>query len=174
LCRVVGSSPERHISFLPLRRDLMAMAVSTDPWAVNDMATPRPGPDPVLPSGLIWLRFPGSLPKSAASLPDGMRPFARIIENAPSVTLSLVPEGGRLAMKLDVLCRNEQEAADLASQLTSVTELARNMFAREHQTPNPADFSGVVTAGAFHNESARLLGSWPIERVFVQNLLGTQ
>ena len=174
LCRVVGSSPDRHISFLPLRRDLMAMAVSTDPWAVNDMATPRPGPDPVLPSGLIWLRFPGSLPKSAASLPDGMRPFARIIENAPSVTLSLVPEGGRLAMKLNVLCRNEQEAADLASQLTSVTELARNMFAREHQTPNPADFSGVVTAGAFHNENARLLGSWPIERVFVQNLLGTQ
>jgi hypothetical protein len=44
----------------------------------------------------------------------------------------------------------------------------------EHQTPNPADFSSVVTSGVFHHEGARLLGSWPIERAFVQNLLGTQ
>jgi hypothetical protein len=168
---VVGSAPDRHISFLPLRRDLMALAVSNGAFAVDDLARPRSGPNPALPDGLIWLKFPGSLPKSAASLPDGMRPFARIVENAPSVTLSVVPEGARLAAKLEVLCRNEQEAGDLASQLTSVTERARSMFAREHQTANPADFSGIVTSGVFHNEGAHLLGSWPIERAFVQNLL---
>jgi len=171
LCRVVGSAPDRHISFLPLRRDLMALAVSNENFAVDDLARPRAGPDPVVPDGLIWLKFPGSLPKSAGSLPDGMRPFARIVENAPSVTLSLAPDGSRLAAKLEVVCRNEQEAGDLAAQLASVTETARNMFAREHQVPNPADFSGVVTSGVFHHEGARLLGSWPIERAFVQNLL---
>ena len=48
LCRVVGSVPDRHISFLPLRRDLMAMAVSTDQYAVNDLASPRPGPYPTM------------------------------------------------------------------------------------------------------------------------------
>lgn len=174
LCRVVGSTPDRHISFLPLRRDLMAMAVSTDQFAVNDLAGSRPGPYPAMPEGLVWLRFPGSLPKSAGNLPDGARPFARIIENAPNVTVSFVPEGDRLAAKLEILCRTPQEAIDLASQLAAVTEMAKSLFAREHQTPSPADFSGVVTSGVFRTEGPRLLGTWPIERSFVQNLLGTQ
>jgi hypothetical protein len=67
-----------------------------------------------------------------------------------------------------------QEANDLAAQLAAKTELARSLFAREHQTPSPADFSGVITSGVFRTEGSRLLGTWPIGRAFVQNLLGTQ
>jgi len=174
LCRVVGSKPDRHISFLPLRRDLMAMAVSSDQWAVNDLTAQRSGPNPTMPEGLVWLRFPGSLPKSAGHIPDGLGAFARIVENAPSVTISFVPDGNRLAAKLDILCRSTQEANDLAAQLAATTEMARSLFAREHQAPNPADFSGIVTSGVFRTEGSRLLGTWPIERAFVQNLLGTQ
>jgi hypothetical protein len=174
LCRLVGSTPDRHISFLPLRRDLMAMAVSTDAWAVNDLAnSPPSGPSPSMPEGLIWLRFPGSLPMSSANLPAGMEGFARIVENAPMVTISFAPEGDRLTARLDVLCRNDAEAADLAAQLTAVTDRARTMFANEHVAPNPADFSGLVTSGVFHNQGTHALGTWPISRAFVQNLLGT-
>ena len=174
LCRLTGSNAERHISFLPLHSDLMAMAVSTEAYAVTDLATPRPGPYPPMPEGLVWLRFPGSLPKSAASLPPGTGSLARIIENAPSVTILFVPEGDRLAAKLEIHCRNEQEAADLASQLTASTQLARSLIEREHMTPNTADFSSFITSGTFHNEGAELRGHWPIERAFVQNLLGSQ
>jgi hypothetical protein len=174
LCRVIGSTPDRHISFMPLRSDLMAMAVSTDQYAVTVLGAPRPGPNPQMPEGLVWLRFPGSLPATAPALPDGMRPFARIVANSPMVTLSFVPDGSRLSAKLEIECRSAMEAADLVTQFTSVTELARSLFAREHQAPNPADFSGVITAGSFRSEGARLLGTWPIERAFVQNLLGTQ
>ena len=174
LCRVVGSTPDRHISFLPLRRDLMAMAVSTDQYAVVDLAVPRPAPYPAMPQGLVWLRFPGSLPKSVGNLPDGAASFARIIENSPTVTISFVPDGGRLSAKLEILCRSPQEAIDLASQFAAVTEMARSLFAREHKTPSAGDFSGIVTSGVFRTEGSRLLGAWPIERTFVQNLLGTQ
>jgi len=174
LCRVVGSEADRHISFLPLRRDLMAMAVSPEPYAVNDLSIARPGPNPKMPEGLVWLRFPGWLPKYAGSLPDGMRPFARIVENSPSVTVSFVPDGDRLAAKLEIQCRSPLEAADLVTQFSSVTETARSLFAREHQTPNPADFSGIVTSGSFRSDGARLEGTWPIARAFVQNLLGTK
>ena len=174
LCRVAGSGPDRRISFMPLRRDLMAMAVSSDAYAVEGLANARSGPNPPVPEGLVWLTFPGSLPKSAWNLPDGVSPFARIVENAPRVTLSFVPEDDRLAARLEVRCRTEQEAADLATQLTSTTQLLRGMIEREHQKPNPADFSGVLTSGVFRSEGARLLGNWPIERAFVQNLLGTQ
>jgi len=174
LCRVVGSTPDRHISFLPLRRDLMAMAVSTDQYAVNDLASPRPGPYPTMPEGMVWLRFPGSLPKQAGNLPAGTASFARIIENAPVVTISFVPDGDHLSAKLDILCRSPREASDLAAQLAATTETARKAFALENQTPSPADFSGIITSGVFHTQGARLLGAWPIAREFVQNLLGTQ
>lgn len=174
LCRVTGSAPDRHISFLPLRGDLMAMAVSTDQWAVNELASPRSGPYPVMPAGVVWLRFSGSLLKSAPKLPDGTVSLARIIENAPVVTISFVPDGSRLAAKLVIDCASAQEANDLAGQLAAKTELARSLFAREHQSPNAADFSGIVTSGVFRTDGARLLGEWPIERAFVQNLLGTQ
>ena len=45
-------------------------------------------------------------------------------------------------------------------------------FARERQTPNPADFSGVLTSGAFSSQGRRVVGHWPIERSFVQYVLG--
>jgi hypothetical protein len=174
LCRLAGSAPDKQISFMPLRQDLMAMAVSDDAYAVYQLASVRSGTAPAIPTGLIWLEFPGSLPKSFKVLPDGARAFARIIENAPSVTLSFAPDRDRLAAKLEIRCRNEQEAADLASQLTSATGLVRSMIEREHAKPNPAGFSGIWTSGVFHAEGARLLGYWPIERAFVQNLLETQ
>jgi hypothetical protein len=174
LCRVTGSTPDRHISFLPLRSDLMAMAVSTDPWAVSELAGPRPAPYPAMPTGMVWLRFPGSLLKSATSLPEGTALFARILEEAPMVLISFAPEGKRLAAKLQIDCHSPKEASDLAGEFAARTELARSLFAREHQTPSPADFSGIVTSGVFRTEGTRVLGTWPIELAFVQNLLTTQ
>jgi hypothetical protein len=46
------------------------------------------------------------------------------------------------------------------------------MIARENHSPNPADLSGVLTAGSFHQTDTRVIGYWPIERSFVENLLG--
>lgn len=174
LCRLVGSSPDRHISFLPLRRDLMAMAVSKEAYAVDEIAGTRPGPYSPLPEGLVWVRFPGSLPRTWENLPDGARAFTRIIENAPVVTLSFVAEGDRLVAKLEIDSRDIQEASNLASEFSSTTELARSLIAREHQTPNPADFSGFLTSGVFHTEGNRVLGKWPIERSLIRSLLETQ
>jgi len=174
LCRMVGSTPDRHISFLPLRTDLMAMAVGPEAYAVDEIAAPPVKPYPQVPEGVVWVKFPGSMPRSWQNLPDGARPFARIVENAPSVMVSFVIEGDRLGANLEIECRSAQEASELATQFTSTTELARNLIAREHQTPNPADFSGILTSGVFRAEGSRVLGHWPIDRAFIRSLLGTQ
>jgi hypothetical protein len=47
------------------------------------------------------------------------------------------------------------------------------MIEREHQRPNPADLSGVLTSGTFHSDGSRVVGSWPIEHEFIQNLLAS-
>jgi hypothetical protein len=173
LCRMQGSTPDRRISFFPLQSNLMALAVSQDESAALRLQSGAAGSNAEIPDAPMWIAFPGAALKSAESLPDGTRPFARAVERADSVVLSLQPEGTRMAAKLTVRCHSSQDAADLASQLTATTDLLRKMIAREHQTPNPADLSGVLTAGSFRSQGDRAFGYWPMERVFLENMLGS-
>jgi hypothetical protein len=173
LCRMQGSTPDRRISFFPLQSNLMALAVSQDESAALRLQSSAAGSNAAVPNAPVWIAFPGASLKSAESLPDGTRPFARAIERADSVVLSFVPEDKRLAAKLTVNCRGNQEASDLASQLSATTNLLRQMIAREHQTPNPADLSGVLTSGSFRSEGPRVFGYWPLERSFLENMLGS-
>jgi hypothetical protein len=99
-----------------------------------------------------------------------MRPFARRVGQAESVTLAFAPDGQRLAARLNVLCRNEVDAADVSLELQRITNVLREMIARENQKPNPADLSGVLTAGSFRPDGRRVYGYWPIERSFVENV----
>jgi len=172
LCRMPGSTPDRRISFFPLQSNLMALAVSQDESAALRLQSTAAGSNAEVPDAPVWIAFPGAALKSAESLPDGTRPFARAVERADAVVLSFAPEGQRLAAKLTVRCRSSQDATDLASQLSATTDLLRKMIAREHHTPNPADLSGVLTAGSFRSEGARVFGYWPIERVFLETMLG--
>jgi hypothetical protein len=171
-CRMTGSTLERRISFFPLRSNLMALAVSPDDSAALRLESAVSGPDPQVPAAPVWLSIPTSVLKSSDSLPEGTRMFASGMERAETVTLAFAPEGRGLAARLDVRCRDERDAEDLAAQLTRTTSLLREMMEREHRKPDPADLSGVLTSGAFRNDGRRVLGYWPIERAFVQNVLG--
>jgi len=174
LCRMQGSLPERQISFFPLRSGLMALAVSPDRSAALRLATPAPGPPAVAPLSPVWLSVPVGMLRSGDSMPAGTRMFAHSLSEAESVTLAFAPEGRRLSAKLEVLCRSEIDAADAALELTRVTNVLRQMIARENQNPNPADLSGVLAAGSFRSVGKRVYGYWPIERSFVENLFGAQ
>jgi len=171
LCRLVGSTPERRISFLPIQSGLMALAVSTDETAAVRLATAVPGPDPEIPDAPVWALLPPRFLLSAANLPDGTRPFARAVSEARSVTLALAPEGHRFALKLSVVCDSDQAANDAAAQMTKMTALLRKLIALEKETPSPGDLSGVLVSGTFRNSGNRASGYWPIERVFIENLV---
>ena len=182
LCRMAGSTPDRQISFFPLgfswmrplRGNWMALAVSRDESAALRMQNENPSAAFGLPVAPVWLSIPSAVLKSGENLPTGTRPFARSMANADSVILSFAPDANRLDAKLDVRCHSNQDAAELVSQLSRTTELLRAMIVREHHTPNPADLSGVLTSGSFRNEGPRVFGYWPIERAFLENLLGGQ
>jgi hypothetical protein len=174
LCRVSGSGPERRISFFPVHHNVIAMAASPDEWAALRLASARPGTDPPVPDAPVWLAFPGSLLQSNQKLPDGVRPFARSMQSALSVTIAFAPEGDHLAARLEVNCRNSSDASAAASELTGATQLLKSMIERENLKPNPADLSGVLAGGLFHAERTRVSGVWPISRECIQNLLGSQ
>ncbi len=172
LCRMPGSTPERKISFFPLQSGLMALAVSPDEAAVVRLQASAAMPAVQTPNAPVWLSIPASMLRSGENLPSGTRMFAHTIDQAQSITLSLVQENNRLAAKLNALFRNDRDAVEAAGQLTNVTNLLRQMIEREHGKPNGADLSGVLTSGSFESKGDRVFGYWPIERSFVTNILG--
>jgi hypothetical protein len=48
------------------------------------------------------------------------------------------------------------------------------MIEREHMTPNPRDLSGVLVAGTFEQRQSTVIGTWPVERGFVEALASGQ
>lgn len=174
MCRVQGTTPERRISFFPLQTNLMALAVSADESAAVRLQDPAPGPAPEIPSGLLktpaWMSIPAALLRSS-DLPEGARPFTRSMDQAESVFLSFVPEAGRITARLDVRCRTSGDAATLASQLSQTTALLRQMMARDRHAADPSGLSGVLTEGTFRSDGPRVLGYWPIEPAFLNNIL---
>jgi len=170
LCRMQGSTDDRRISFFPLQTNLMALAISPDESAAVRLQQPVDGPEPEIPDAPVWLSIPSTILRSG-DLPADTQPFARSLEHAESVVLSLTHDGKRVAARLSVRCRTSQDAVELTTQLNRSTELLRAMIAREHRQPNPADLSGVLSSGAFLSVDARVVGSWRIERAFFENLL---
>jgi hypothetical protein len=170
-CKVPGSTPDRHISFFPVQSNLMAMAVSSDDsaaWRLTEVAAPQPE----APSGAIWISLPPSILKSRQNLPEGTHLFAGALEHADSVTISIVGDAKSYSARLNVRCRTPRDAAEIAAQLTKITETVRSLIAHEHKTPNPADLSGVLTYGTFRSEGQKVYGYWPIDKSFVENVFG--
>jgi hypothetical protein len=173
LCRMSGSTPERKISFFPLRPNLMGLAVGPDDSAAIDLeATAARRRALEMPDAPLWISIPPALLKTGTDMPPGTRMFAHTMEDADDVSIAMAPSGNRFEARLNVQCRSERQAAALAAQLQGITAMLREMIAREHQTPNPRDLSGVLTSGTFNHLGTRVLGSWPLEKGFVEGLLG--
>ena len=170
-CKMSGSTRERQISFFPLQSGLLALAVSPDDAAVTDMTVPVSRPPAEVPNAPIWVMVPGALLKSGENLPNGTKMFAHGMEKADKVTLTLSPEGDHLAARLEVRCRNEQDAVEVSSQLASATLTLRQMLEREHQKPSPTDLAGVLTSGSFRSEGQTVFGYWPMDRSFIETIL---
>lgn len=96
-CRMTGSTPERRISFFPLRSNLMALAVSPDESAALRLKSAASGRESQVPAAPVWLSIPTSMLKSGDSLPAGTRMFASGMERAETVTLAFAPEGHGLS-----------------------------------------------------------------------------
>ena len=171
LCRMPGSLPSRKISFFPLKSSLMAMSVSEDDFAATVMNEPRKGSRPmVMLKQPVWLSLPGATLKKSSEFPTGTQLFAKAMEDAESATISLAPAGKAVEAQLEVVCRNSQEASVLAAQFQRVTQVLQQLIEKEKQKPGPGDLAGVLVAGMFHQEDARVYGRWPIERAFLDNL----
>ena len=171
VCRMQGSTPDRQISFQPLRQDTMALAVSKDDWAVAALNRHWPPPPgfrmPALP---VWIYLPPRVFRDNEPFPPGTRLFGRALASAEGVILGLGREGDRLEVRLDVSCRTAEDATLLARQLETVTGELKRLIEEQHQQPKPGGLSAALVAGTFRAETTRVTGRWPVDRGFLEAL----
>lgn len=174
VCSMPGSSAERNISYYQVASNVLALAVSPDPRGVKNIG--RNGRKVGVPAAVdpVWISVPAAVFNKLDAFPDGTRAFLSPLARAEKVTFAAGPQGDRLQLRLEVTCASGDAAADLAKQLSGVTGLLKDMIGRAHMTPNPRDLSGVLVAGRFEQRAATVIGTWPIERGFVEALASGQ
>jgi len=173
LCRMPGSSPTRKISFFPLQHNLMALAVGSDEFAATRLQEKALNAQRIAPPPQpIWISVPSKTLKESESFPTGTRMFAKAMQDAENIMISVGPHDHQFQANLEVICRSPQDASGLTAQLERATTLLRDMIARERKAPNPNDLSGVLTAGVFGQQDRRVFGHWPIAPGFLEALAG--
>jgi hypothetical protein len=173
-CRIPAMKSGRWMSFKAIQPDVMCLALSGDPLAVNSFhREARPSPM-AMPANPVWVHVSPSLLKSPLALPIPLRIFAISLQPANSVLLSLGPadqnDGAVFKVILDAYCPSQATAETIRNQMEIQTKMLKLELKREHQTPNPADFTGLLTAGTFQVIKNRLEATWPVRKELLNTL----
>src|SRR5262249_54742347 len=91
LCRVQGSTPQRRISFLPLRDNVIALAVSTDDLAATRLRQSNSVLASQVPASPVWMSIPGQSLSQPGALPEGIRVALSGLLDADRVLLTAGP-----------------------------------------------------------------------------------
>ena len=163
--------PGRDLSYFPIRPTVMGLYSGPSKGGVYDL-TPRRFRDAVTPSSdaPVWISVPASQWNEAKDLPPGTKTFASAFAEADHVLFSIDADASKsLKLYADVACRNPEDAAKLNTRLAEATDLLRKMMAREHQTPNAKDLSGLLAGGEFKVEGSSVKAAWPLPRAFIES-----
>jgi hypothetical protein len=166
LCRMQGSTPERHISYLPLRRDAIALAVSTNDLAATRLTKAGQPIANALPSAPVWVSVPGAELKRQNALPPGMRLILSGLQNTDRVVVTVGPA---LEARLEATCRTTDDARVLASQLRSTTTLLKQALARDTKASGD-ELGAILAGGTFEQTDHRVIGRWPVRKSLLDAL----
>jgi len=169
LCRMPGSKPERRISYLPLREDYMALAVSTDDLAVTRLVkTGQPVAAP-LPSAPAWLSLPGSAFRQQGLIPPGLRLTLSGLTSAERVVITIGMYSGGIEARMEALCKTSDDASLLTSQLRNTAVLIKEgILSKSVQQDD--QFAHMLAAGTFDQKRNRVEGRWPVARGLIDDL----
>lgn len=171
LCRLTGSRPERRISFFPLRRGLMALAVSDDGYAATRLNQPAAPPPFPVPGDPVWIHLTAGALRDPARFPEGTRLFIKALDITEGVTFTLgAGSGGTFELRLEAPCRSAREAETLRGTLEKITSLLQALIRREGQQASEADLSGVLTSGEFTLQDRTVRGRWRLTPQFLEQL----
>jgi hypothetical protein len=167
-CVLAGSQPNRRISFYPLRRDVLAMAVSPDDFSAYQVASQSVKLTLAPPKEPVWAVIPAVALQSMDSLPAAAKAFVPALQGAEQVVFSIGADPAQqLQLGVQVTCKDATAASALLTQFESTTNALRQALTKVNRKPDPADLSSVLVAGSFHRSERQVYGAWPIPKAFV-------
>jgi hypothetical protein len=173
ICEMPGSRADRWISFFEIQPDVMGLALAADRQAAALLRLAHARPSS-LPQAPVWISLSRSLLSNPATLPLAVRLFAISLQSANPVVLSLTPVNGSprapFKLELEAQCINAAAADTIRNQLELDTKMLQLGLARQHIASNPADLTGLLTAGSFQAVDSRVVGSWPIQKQLLNAL----
>jgi hypothetical protein len=171
LCRMQGSQPGRHISFLPLRDDALGLAVGQDDLAASRLMNPQAWLSIKIPATPVWMSVPGSVLRGqdGASIPGGIRMMLSALVHADRVLITVGPGGSGMEARLETNCRTQDEARVLVSQLRSTTGLLKDSVARDPAVRDD-DLARTLADGVFEQAGLRVTGRWPVSKSLIASL----
>jgi len=169
LCRMPGSTPQRRISFLPLREDTMALAVSTDDLAASRLTKTGNPVKAQLPSAPVWLSMPGAALRQEGAMPNGMRLMLSALTSADRIDMTMGPSSAGVEARLDATCRNSEDAGVLASQLRNTARTIRDGIAGKTLAQDD-EFARMLATGTFEQKGSRVSGKWDMPKALLESL----
>ena len=172
-CSMPASKPGKTISFSLLRRDVLALAVASDPQASRLIFPGFWKNPPTIPVAAIWVSAPPYVFSNLPMVPSGLSAFRTQLSQARNTVFTLGPTSDQKAfeVRMTVDCTAPDDATKMAAQFVSVTDLLKKMLDRDNLKPTSADLSGVLIAGHFEAQKDQVTGTWPIERKFIEALV---
>jgi hypothetical protein len=169
LCRLPGSTSERHISFLPLSNDTIALAVGASDLEATRLT--RAG-DPVttpLPTAPVWLSVPGAELRKQGALPPNLRLMLSSLANADRIVVAIGPVAQGIEAHLEANCRTADDAKILASQLRVTAAALKEAVAKDKEARND-ELTVMLAAGNFEQTGVKVIGSWPVQKSLLDAL----
>jgi len=165
-CRMVGSRPGHTVSFFPLRKDVLALASSTDEWAAFQLQKNSANPRRVGPEPIVILVPKRLLMEGTA--PEMLRPWIAGLGGAEQARLALDAPGGRFELRLRVRCTSEANAATLEARIREQFGALRDAVMKHS---NPDQLSLMLSGGEFAREGQDMTGKWAMSRSFIEGLM---
>jgi hypothetical protein len=172
-CRIPASQPGRWASLVEIQSNVIGVAVGTDASAAQLLREGKRNGG-AIPSAPVWVRVSERLLKNPVELPLPVRIFAITLQSADSVLVSLdaanTNDNAAFEIRLDAACPNGVTASTIRQQLELQTKLLKLELAREHEQPNPADLTGLLTSGSFQVVERNVIGTWPVQKELLKTL----
>lgn len=171
-CQLQGSTPERLVSFFPLRRDLLALAVGRDQWAALALMQRHSNTSSLVPRGLVWLSSSSAWLHERLETPAVVGLFSQTLASADRLLLWAEPAAAGLEARLEVACRSEKEAAALAAQLRAAATILQSGRSSAGGGQSASGLAAVLSRGSFEHSGRRVFGRWEVQYAALISLVG--
>jgi hypothetical protein len=173
-CHLASGKGETWIGIVRIQPDVLGIALGRSKSLSAAIHPGQQAMAPPLPAEPVWMKAAPGLLHNPAEMPVALRIFAISVQPANLVVVALgaPPPGSPDAfeIKLYAQCPLPTTADTIKSQLQIETKMLKLELAHEHEQPNPADLTGLLTSGTFETNGKEITGEWPVRKELLKTL----